>query len=136
MTNKSFVEKSKIEKKLCINCKHCSVYAGLGKDRIMCGLYKDKVDDSELYYAWQSRDIPWRCGGRKWEIDPKIVVCESEEEADFLRSESFIESFMPLARKVVKGETKESPFSCGGYEEALKRAKQELFKSVVSNTLA
>ena len=129
--DKSFIEKSQINKKLCIHCKYCSVYAGLGmKDRVMCGLYKDKVDDSELYYAWQSRYIPWRCGGRKWEIAPNLIVCESKEEAAHLRSEDFIERFMPLARKVVKEEEKESPFTCGGYEEAKLRARQNLNKQV------
>jgi hypothetical protein len=123
---KSFIEKSQIDKKLCIHCKHCSVYAGLGvKDRIMCGLYRDKVDDSELYTAFYSRLNPLKCGGSKWEISPDIVICQSKEDAESFQSEDWIESFLPLARKVVKGEVEKPLFTCGGYEKALERALKE-----------
>ena len=127
MKTKSFEVKSKIDKKLCINCKHCLIFYSLGGmgDRIMCGFYRDKVDDSEIYSAFRSRYSPWLCGGRKWEIKPEIVICKSEEEANFLRSEQFIEGFLPLARQVVRGEVKKPQFTCGGYEEAIKRAKEE-----------
>lgn len=94
MKEKSFIEKSLINKKLCVHCEHCSVYIGAGvKKKIMCDFYKNKVDGSSLYHAWQSRYIPWRCGGKKWEIASNIVVCEDQQQAAFLRSEDFNEKF-------------------------------------------
>jgi|GEM_PF-3997306 hypothetical protein len=130
MTNKLFVEKSQIDKKLCIHCKYCSVYSVLGmQDRIMCGLYKNKVDDSELYHAWQNRYILWRCGGRKWEIASNLVVCESKEQADYCRSEDFIGRFMPLARRVIRGEAAQPTSTCDGFEQAKERAKKEFYQT-------
>jgi len=128
MTNKLFVEKSQIDKKLCIHCKYCSVYSVLGmQDRIMCGLYKNKVDDSELYHAWQNRYILWRCGGRKWEIASNLVVCESKEQADYCRSEDFIGRFMPLARRVIRAKPPNPHLLVMG----LSRPKKELKKNFI-----
>lgn len=121
MSNKSFIEKSKIDKKLCIHCKHCNIYVD---NKIMCGLYRNKVDDKELYSAWENR-YSKRCDGVKWEIRPEIVVCESEKESDFLHSEYSIQEFLPLARKIVRGEATSGYFTCGRLVEAIKRAEQE-----------
>jgi len=122
---KLYIEKSQIDKKLCIHCEHCSVYAGIGaKDRIMCGLYRDKIDNSEIYYAWQSRSLLGKCGGRKWKVSSNLVICESKEKADHLRSEDWIEGFMPFAREVVKNNQKIS-ITCGGLDSAIERVRKE-----------
>ena len=124
---KTYINKSKLDKKLCIHCKHCNVYSGCGlKDRIMCDLYKDKVSGSELYSAFSNRYNIFKCGGFKWEISPDILVCETEKEAIELNYESQIESYMDYARKILKGDIKKGPITCGFLEKALEKASKEL----------
>jgi len=88
----------------------------------MCDLVKSKVDDSEVYQAFINRNNPFVCGGRKWEINPDIVVTSSDLESYNLCSEDWIESFMPQARDIVSGKVSPPMFSCGGLETAIKRA--------------
>ena len=119
--HKSFITHEQINKKLCIHCKHCEVFPGLGmKDKIMCCLYRDKVNNSAIYNAWESRYVPWLCGGRKWEMSSDIEVCPSEEVAEYLRREDWVESFMPFAKQVVEGKAKVF-CTCDGLQEAIKR---------------
>ena len=126
---KHFIEKTKIDKKLCIHCKHCNVYSGLGAvNRIMCNLYTSEVDGKELYSASENRSNIFRCGGNKWQKKENIHVCETANEAETLNSEEWTESFIPLARSLVNN-SKSPATTCGGLDAAIKRVQEELAKT-------
>ena len=121
---KTFVTQSKIDKKLCIHCKHCES-VGLFPPRLFCGLYRSKADDSPLYSVQMVRNNPFKCGGRKWEISPNIQTCETEEEAERLQHEESVASYMSRARRIVA--TGERCYmTCGALDEAIKRVRREL----------
>ena len=129
MNRKLFLEKSQIDKKLCIHCKHCSADSiGWDVDKIMCGLYRSEVDDSPLYRAWENRYNPHKCGGKKWEISLNIVIRDTKEVVDYLSLEQDIEGDMPFARELVRD--KKKPFAtCGSLDLAIERAEKELCRA-------
>lgn len=125
---KTFVEQSQIDKKLCIHCKHCEEH-GLPPQRIMCGLFRSPVDDSPIRSAFVARMNPVWCGGRKWEINPDIVVCKTEQDAENFQHEDSVGQFMSTARDIVRGKISRPLCTCAGLEEAMEEAmKRAVFE--------
>ena len=119
----NYITQERLNKKLCIDCRHVV----LGMDRPKCGYFRSKVDDSPKDYAQITRDFD--CKGIFWKSKDFIIV-KDENEAARLRNEDFINDFMDFARKVVRGEAKLSEVTCGGLEEAIRRAKLELEEEI------
>jgi hypothetical protein len=103
---KKYIEKSKIDKKLCIHCKY-HVLSDIVSSGY-CGFIRNMVDDNPSYSALRSRESIHLCGfdGLWWEINEGIVVTKSEEEAKKLRTESLIQSYMEMAKERVENQKK------------------------------
>lgn len=126
----SYISQSQANKRLCKDCTHCvTTYPDLSAPRYMCGLKRDSVDDSPTATCHWARFNPLICGGRKWELDKDITICETEEAARTADREAQIEAFVPTARAHIEAGT-EPMATCGFYELARERVLTSMSKSV------
>lgn len=125
---KTFISQSIAEKQLCIHCKYCvTTYPTLfaGEPCHSCSLKRNRVDDSPKHTAAFARKNPLICGGRKWALSSDVVVCETDAQAEHMRSEDWINGFIERAKELVA--KNESPtVTCGGLDEAIRRVKAGL----------
>lgn len=126
---KSYLSRTNANKRLCKHCVHCEMtYPYLDSPRYMCGLKRSPVDDVPTMSCFLACLNPFICGGRKWELDKDISICETEEEVVHSDREAHIESFIPAAKKHIEAGTKPL-VTCGYFDLAYERVLTTHHKS-------
>ena len=121
---KEFIEKERLDKRLCIDClHHVSIGGFMGNPTHYCGKYdRSPVDDSPTVLAILARQKdPCNEEGVYWEKLENLIEARDKEEAKHLNYEEGVSEWMDHAKRHYM---KEDPMiSCGSLDEAIKRVR-------------